>query len=58
MKFKNIIHDGLVAYVVFGGFLTVLLSTNRFALSFLERAVEIGFNPLCINEWLWVLMEI
>ena len=57
-RLKNIINESMIGYPFFFGFLAVLICTNQYILSFVAGATETGFNPFCIKEWMWVLLEL
>ncbi len=57
-QLKKIIFSGVIVDSLLFGGLVILLTTNSYILSFVERAVEIGFNPFRIQEWIWILVEL
>lgn len=57
MKLKKLIADGVIVYSLFIGFFVILMTTNPYFLSFIEKATEMEFNPLCFREWILVLLR-
>ena len=57
IRLKKLIADGVIIYSLFIGFFVILMTTNHYFLSFVEKASELEFNPLCFQEWILVLLR-
>lgn len=55
-RLKKIISDGVIIYSLFIGFFVILMTTNHYFLSFVEKAVELELNPLHLEEWILLLL--
>jgi hypothetical protein len=53
---KKIISDGIIINSLLIGSFFILMSTNNYFLSFIEKAAEVELNPLCFQEWILVLL--
>ncbi len=53
---KKIAWSGMIIYSVIIGILVCLLVRNDFFLSFVENTVETQFNPLNIQDWIWMFL--
>jgi hypothetical protein len=56
-KLKTLISNAAIVYSMSIGLVVVLMSTNDYFLSFIEKAAEMELNPLCFKEWLLVLLN-
>jgi len=56
-RLKKIISDGLIINFLLIGSFVILLATNNYFLSFIEKAAEMELNPLCLQEWILVLLR-
>ena len=53
---KKIVVNGMIFYSIIIGTLICLLVRNDFFLSFVENTVETHFNPLNIQDWIWMFL--
>lgn len=57
-RLKKLISDGVIIYSLFIGFFVILMASNNYFLSFIEKAAEMELNPLRFEEWILVLLRI
>ena len=53
---KKVVRNGMIIYSVIIGILVCLLLCNDFFLSFIENTIEARFNPLNIQDWIWMFI--
>ncbi|MCK5058089.1 MAG: hypothetical protein KAT34_15665 [Candidatus Aminicenantes bacterium] len=57
IRIKKLLADGVIVYSLLIGLFIILMATNNYFLSFVEKATEMEFNPLCFQEWILVLLR-
>ncbi len=56
-RIKTLISNAVIVYSMLIGLVVVLMATNDYFLSFIEKAAEMELNPLCFKGWLLVLLN-
>lgn len=56
-RLKKIISDGVIINSLLIGSFVILMGTNNYFLSFIEKASEMELNPWCLQEWILVLLR-